>query len=143
MSVCILICMVAKNKKDDVPMSVLWFPAEYTYMRCFFSRACHCSGVFPQSPWLQVLVRGGEDLKPVYFIALGRFLSYFLWAVRTAPGETPVFRSIRDCGRNQCFRCFCGSVGSAVFAVPLANATRALAPHCPFFFLSLSPLFIH
>lgn len=87
--------------------------------------------------------RGWQDLKPVYLVALGRFLSHFLWAVRTAPGETPVFRSIRDCGRNQCFRCFCGSVGSAVFAVPLANATRALAPHCPFFFLSLSPLFIH
>ena len=26
--------------------SVLWFPAEYTYMRCFFSRACHCSFPF-------------------------------------------------------------------------------------------------
>ena len=59
--------------------------------------------------------RGWQDLKPVYLVALGRFLSHFLWAVRTAPGETPVFRSIRDCGRNQCFRCFCGSVGSAVF----------------------------
>ena len=86
--------------------------------------------------------RGWQDLKPVYLVALGRFLSHFLWAVRTAPGETPVFRSIRDCGRNQCFRCFCGSVGSAVFAVPLANATRALAPHCPFFFsLSFPPFY--
>ena len=121
----------------------------------WFSRAHHCSalgfwlpvnylsGVFPRGPWLHVLVRGGEDLKPALFSS-SRALpfpfplggSHGAWwnsglslnshRCNSRPWAKSVFPLFL---KFRWFRWFCG---------PLANATRPLTPHCPFS-LSLPP----
>ena len=113
-------------------------------MRCFFSRACHCSGVFPRSPWLQVLVRrwGGPEASlfssfralPFPFSLGGSHgawwnsgLSLNSHRCNSRPWAKSVFPLFL---KFRWFRWFCG---------PLANATRPLTPHCPFS-LSLPPL---
>ena len=87
----------------------------------------------------------GEDLKPVFLVVLGRFFPFFggrfvLYLVRLKPFVqfvSLVFPSIRTCGRNQRFRCFCGSVGQ--------RNPRSRSPFALFFlpFLPFCPLRIH
>ena len=55
-----------------------WFPAENTYMRCFFKFLFYCSGVFFPEALASGLVRGG-DLKPVFFGGFRAFFSLFFW----------------------------------------------------------------
>ena len=113
-------------------------------MRCFFKSLFYCSGVFPRSSGFRSGARGGPEAS--FFSSFRAFFPLFWGAVCTVPGKTQAFRSIRLRFLAQFAPLQFATVGeisvSAVFAVPLVNATRALAPRSPFF-SSLFSLFVH
>ena len=65
--------------------------------------------------------------SPFFF---GRFILYLVRLKPFVQFVSLVFPSIRTCGRNQRFRCFCGSVGQ--------RNPRSRSPF-PFFFLPFLP----
>ena len=126
--------------------SLRWpgFPQKLQTCVVFFRSLFYSSGVFFPEALASGLVRGW-DLKPVFLVVLGRFFPFFggrfvLYLVRLKPFVqfvSLVFPSIRTCGRNQRFRCFCGSVGQ--------RNPRSRSPFALFFlpFLPFCPLRLH
>ena len=136
----------APSLSSRIVQSLRWpgFPQKLQTCVVFFRSLFYSSGVFFPEALASGLVRGW-DLKPVFLVVLGRFFPFFggrfvLYLVRLKPFVqfvSLVFPSIRTCGRNQRFRCFCGSVGQ--------RNPRSRSPF-PFFFLPFlhfCPLRVH